>query len=216
MAVGGRSSAHLWRKCGGIERTRRDLCGQDPQRGEASRPADAAAGNFRAGHQSQSRQSARPYRAVFTARPRRRGDPMRRRDFITLLGGAFSWSLGARAADRSSRLGILDVNTSEYSARYLAAFRDGLRRLGYIDGRNVQIDYRAADGDTPRLPMLAQELVQLKPDVVLAVSVSPVMAVKSITPALPIVCPSFGDAFVPSLARSFAHPGGNVTGIASN
>ena len=141
---------------------------------------------------------------------------MRRRAFITLLSGAAAWPLGARAADRYPRIGVLDINPAEYSAHNLAALRDGLRRLGYVEGRTVDIDYRAADGDTPRLTALAQELVQLKPDVVLAGNASPVMAVKRIAPALPIVCPAFGDSFVPSLAASFAHPGGNVTGIASN
>jgi putative ABC transport system substrate-binding protein len=141
---------------------------------------------------------------------------MRRREFMTLLGGtAVAWPLPGGAAGHLPRIGVLDINSAETNVRNLAAFRDGLRGLGYIEGSTVDIDYRYSDGDTDRLPALALELVQLKPDVVLAVSVSPARAVKRIAPTMPIVCPSFGDAFVPSLAASFAHPGGSVTGIAT-
>ena len=80
----------------------------------------------------------------------------------------------------------------------------------------MDVDYRYADGDTEKLTALAQELVQLKPDVVLASAVSPTRAMKRIAPDLPIVCPAFSDSFVPSLAASLAHPGGSVTGIASD
>jgi putative ABC transport system substrate-binding protein len=139
-----------------------------------------------------------------------------RRELIVGLGGtAIVWPFAARAAGHLPRIGVLDINSAETNGRNLAAFRDGLRGQGYIEGSTVDIDYRYSDGDTDRLPALAQELVQLKPDVVLAVSVSPARAVKRIAPTMPIVCPSFGDAFVPSLAASFAHPGGSVTGIAT-
>ncbi len=80
----------------------------------------------------------------------------------------------------------------------------------------MEVDYRYSDGDTYKLTALAQELVQLKPDVVLASAVSPTRALKQLAPALPIVCPGFSDSFVPDLAESFAHPGGSVTGIASD
>jgi putative ABC transport system substrate-binding protein len=139
-----------------------------------------------------------------------------RRELIVGLGGAaIVWPFAARAAGHLPRIGVLDINSAETNVRNLAAFRDGLRGQGYIEGSTVDIDYRYSDGDTDRLPALAQELVKLKPDVVLAVSVSPARAVKRIAPTMPIVCPSFGDAFVPSLAASFAHPGGSVTGIAT-
>ena len=139
-----------------------------------------------------------------------------RREFLCSLGiMAVAWPLEARAVPGRSRIGILDINSAEYNASNLAAFRDGLRRLGYVEGRTVDIDYRFSNGDTNGLTSLAQELIQLKPDVVLANSVSPARAVKRIAPSLPIVCPAFGDVFVPSLAASFAHPGGSVTGIAT-
>jgi putative ABC transport system substrate-binding protein len=142
---------------------------------------------------------------------------MRRREFITLIGGAAAaWPLAALGADGRPRIGVLDIKSAESDARNIAAFRDGLQRLGYVEGRTVDVDYRYSDGDTNGLDALAQQLIALKPDVVLAAQPSPVRAVKRIAPALPIVCPGLGDAYVPSLAASFAHPGGSVTGIASD
>ena len=90
-----------------------------------------------------------------------------------------------------------------------------MRVLGHVEGKTANIDYRYVDGDVARLKPLVQELVALKPDVVLASAPSPVIAVKSVAPDLPIVCPTITDVLVPDLAASYAHPGGTVTGIAS-
>jgi ABC-type uncharacterized transport system substrate-binding protein len=134
-----------------------------------------------------------------------------------LLGGAgASWPLAAHAQRSRSRMGYLTINSPENDARLLAAFKEALQRLGHIEGRTIDIDYRAANGDTARLAGLAEELIRLKPQVILANSVSPTRAVNRIAPDLPIVCPSFSDAFVPSLATSFARPGGRVTGVATD
>jgi putative tryptophan/tyrosine transport system substrate-binding protein len=142
---------------------------------------------------------------------------MRRREFITLLGGiAAAWPAAARAAGPRPRIGVLDISSQEYEERNIAAFRDGLQKLGYVEGNTVDIDYRYSNGDTDALTTLAQELVQLKPGVVMATAPSPTRAVKRVAPSLPIVCPAFSDAFVPDLAASFAHPGGSVTGIATD
>jgi putative ABC transport system substrate-binding protein len=142
---------------------------------------------------------------------------MRRRQFIALLGGgAAAWPFAARAAAARPRVGVLSINSPDYEAPLLAAFRDALQRLGYVEGRSIDIDYRASNGDMKALATLAQELIDLKPQVVLAGSVSPVRAVKRIAPVMPIVCPAFSDGFVPDLAANFAHPAGSVTGIASN
>jgi putative ABC transport system substrate-binding protein len=139
-----------------------------------------------------------------------------RRQLISALAGAtIAWPLATRAAAVSPRIGVLSISSAEYDARNIAAFRDGLRRLGYVEGQTVDIDYRYSDGDTKGLTALAQQLVQLKPDVVLAGAPSPAMAVKRIAPTLPIVCLSLNDSYIPSLAASFAHPGGSVTGMAS-
>jgi putative tryptophan/tyrosine transport system substrate-binding protein len=142
---------------------------------------------------------------------------MRRREVIALVGGAVvTWPLAARGAGSHPRIGVLDIKSAESDARNIAAFRDGLQRLGYIEGRTVDLDYRYSDGDTDGLAALAQQLILLKPDVILAAQLNPVRAVKRIAPALPIVCPDMGVPAVPSLAASFAHPGGSVTGIASD
>jgi len=144
---------------------------------------------------------------------------MRRREFVQLIGAAAAAAAlrpcAGRAASGRPRIGVLDISSAEYEATRLAGFRDGLQHLGYVEGKTADIDYRFADGNTAALSSLAQQLLQLKPDVVLATAASPVRAVKRAAPNLPIVCPAFGDSFIPELARSFAHPGGSVTGVAS-
>ena len=140
-----------------------------------------------------------------------------RRQFISALGGAaVARPLAAAAAGARPRIGVLDINSPEANAPNIAAFREGLQRLGYVEGRTMDIDFRYSNGNASALTALAQELVQLKPDVVLASAASPMRALKRAAPALPIVCPALSDSFVPSLAASFAHPGGSVTGIASD
>lgn len=140
-----------------------------------------------------------------------------RRQFVSALGSAtIAWPFAARATGGRPHIGVLDISTLESDARNLVSFREGLDNLGYVEGRTVDIDYRSAAGDRSALAALAKQLVQLKPDVVLATTVSPASELKRAAPALPIVCPSFSDAFIPDLAASFAHPGGSVTGIASD
>jgi len=141
---------------------------------------------------------------------------MRRREVIAMLGSTVAWPFSGHAAGNHPRIAVLEIKSAASEARNLAAFRDSLQRLGYIEGRTVDVDYRHADGETNSLQVLAQELVQSKPDVVLTDAVSPTRAVKQIAPAVPIVCVAFGETFIPSLAASFARPGGSVTGIASD
>ncbi len=140
----------------------------------------------------------------------------RRQFMATVSGAAVAWPLAARAAGALPRIGVLDIQSADSDARNLAVFRDGLQRLGYVDGRTVDITYRYSDGDTDALTGLAQQLVQLRPSVVLASAVTPTRVMKRTDPALPIVCPAFSGAFIPNLAASFAHPGGSVTGVASD
>jgi putative tryptophan/tyrosine transport system substrate-binding protein len=141
---------------------------------------------------------------------------MNRREFIALLGGAAAWPLTSWAAGVRPRVGVLSISSAEREATNLAAFRDALARLDYVEARSVDIDYRFSNGDTDALSGLAEELWRMKPDVVLASAVSPTRAMNRIAPKVPIVCPSFSDSFVPSLAASFAHPGGSITGIATD
>jgi putative ABC transport system substrate-binding protein len=137
---------------------------------------------------------------------------MRRREFITLLGGtAAAWPLVARAA-RIARVGYLGLtsNTSVQAAR-IDAFREGLRNLGYVEGKDIQIEFRFADGDNDRLPGLVAELIGLNVDVIVAYATG-VPATRRMTTAIPIVMATFGDAVATGIITSLAHPGGNITG----
>jgi putative ABC transport system substrate-binding protein len=136
---------------------------------------------------------------------------MRRRDFITLLGVvAAAWPL-AGEADARPRIAFLMLRPQE---SVHLAFVDGLRRLGYAQGHNLDIDYRY--GDVEKLKPLAQELIALKPDLLVADSPSAATAFKSVAPTLPIVCLALTDAGIPHLFASYARPGGNVTGMAQS
>jgi putative ABC transport system substrate-binding protein len=136
---------------------------------------------------------------------------LRRRQFITLLGGAaVAWPL-AGAGDARPRIAFLTLRPQE---SVHLAFVDGLRRLGYEQGRNLDIDYRY--GDVEKLKPLAQELIALKPDILVADSPSAAIAFKSVAPSLPIVCLALTDASIPDLFASYARPGGNVTGMAQS
>jgi putative ABC transport system substrate-binding protein len=125
-----------------------------------------------------------------------------RRQFTAVGGAVSAWPIAALAAGGRPRIGVLEIKSAESDARNLAAFRDGLQQFGYVESRTADIDYRYADGDTDALTVLAQELILLKPIVVLTDAVSPTRAIKRIAPDLPIVCVAFGDAFIPSLAAT--------------
>jgi putative tryptophan/tyrosine transport system substrate-binding protein len=136
---------------------------------------------------------------------------LRRRQFLTLLGSAVAaWPL-AGAADARPRLAFLALGPQQ---NVHLAFLDGLRRLGYAQGRNVDIDHRY--GDVEKLKPLAQELIALKPDILVADSPSGAIAFKSVAPTLPIVCLALTDVGIPDLFASYARPGGNVTGMAQS
>jgi putative tryptophan/tyrosine transport system substrate-binding protein len=141
---------------------------------------------------------------------------MRRREFIILLGGASAaWPLAALAQPSPKRpiIAWLGLATKTGSWAFIEALLQGLRDLGYTEGRNFEIVYRNADGYTERLPKLAEELVQLKPSVILAAASGPAVAAKNATATIPIVTPALADAVHLGLIASEAHPGGNVTGI---
>ncbi len=139
-----------------------------------------------------------------------------RRRFVTALGFLLASSLVAEAqadAKKTAKIGYLGFSTSSLEGKRLDAFRDGLRELGYAEGRNVTVEYRWAEGKLARLPDLAQELLSLKPDVLVAMSNDPIIALKRATQTIPIVMASSGDPVVAGLVASLARPGGNVTGL---
>src|SRR5262245_2328266 len=144
---------------------------------------------------------------------------MRRRQFITLLGGAaIAWPLAARAqqADRVRRIGLLQglaESDPEAQARTVA-FRQALNVLGWIEGRNIRIDYRFAGGDSSRVQTYAAELVNSGPDLIVAHSSPVAAALKQATGAIPIVIAMVNDPVSQGFVASLAHPGGNITGFA--
>ena len=142
---------------------------------------------------------------------------MRRREFITLLGGATAaWPLAARGqqAGKLPTIGFLGATPSVESQR-VAAFVKRLRELAWIEGRNVAIEYRWAEGRPERIPEVAAEFVQIKVDVIVTVATPPTLAAKQATAVIPIVFGVVSDPVGTGLVASLARPGGNVTGLAN-
>src|SRR5262249_48627427 len=153
---------------------------------ETKRPAGPASGQVHAGPQSQDRQGARAHRVAPANGPRRRGDRVRRREFITLLGGAVAWPLAARAQQPAMPvIGFLSSRSPNESASVIAAFRQGLKEAGIVDGQHVFIDYRWAEGNYKRLPALAAELVQRRVAVIAAAAAPAALAAKAATTTIP-------------------------------
>src|SRR5260370_34349145 len=138
---------------------------------------------------------------------------MRRRDFITLLGGAAAWAFAARAQQlqKMPRIGTLMPSPVEVSTS-LDAFLQGLHDLGYIEGQNIAIERRFADWKLDRLPELAADLVRRNVDVIVAVSTPPGRAAQQATRTIPIVVGGMADPVGDGLVASLARPNGNVTG----
>jgi len=140
---------------------------------------------------------------------------VRRRQFISLLGGAASWPLaaGAQQAAKAPTIGFLGANTATAQAQLTEAFLRRLRELGWTEGRNIAIEYRWAEGHPDRSPALVAELVRLRVDVIVTHASPNVAAAKQATSDIPIVFASTGDPVGFGHVASLARPGGNVTGL---
>ena len=140
---------------------------------------------------------------------------LRRREFITLLGGAAAWPVAARAQQPAKLpiIGFLGAGTASAMSQWTAAFVQRLRELGWVEDRTIAIHYRWAEGRTERLAEIAAEFVRLKVDVIVTNSAAPVVAAKQATSVIPIVIASAADPVGTGLVASLARPGGNVTGL---
>ena len=127
----------------------------------------------------------------------------------------FACPLDAQQTGKIFRIGFLDASTASGSAVLLDAFRQELSKLGWIEGKNITIEYRFAEQKTERLPELAADLVRLKVDLIVVTATPAALAAKKATTTIPIVMANAGDPVGAGLVASLARPGGNVTGLSS-
>ena len=142
---------------------------------------------------------------------------MKRRAFITLLGGAAAWPLVARAQQSAKlpTIGYLGSGTPATQSQWVAAFVQRMRELGLIEGRTIAVEYRWTEGRTERAAEIAAEFVQRKVDVIVTSGTGMVLAAKQATSVIPIVFAATGDPVGTGLVTSLARPGGNVTGLSN-
>jgi putative ABC transport system substrate-binding protein len=140
---------------------------------------------------------------------------MKRREFITLLGGTAAWPIATHAQQSTPRTVTIGILATVGIADASPSFVEALDKLGYRLGRNLTILFRSARDNNAELPGLAAELVSLKPDVLMAGTTPPVLALKDATTTIPIVMVGIGNPIATGLVKSLAYPGGNITGTAN-
>jgi putative ABC transport system substrate-binding protein len=140
---------------------------------------------------------------------------MRRREFITFVGGAAAWSLAAHAEQSMRRVAVIMVNpeTDPLGQARLKAFLQGFEKLGWTDGRNVRLDIRWANGSAARMHEIVTEIVAQNPDLIVANGTPTVAALKRATSTIPVVFVGVNEPVVQGFIASMAHPGGNITGF---
>ena len=147
-------------------------------------------------------------------------DRLKRREFISLLGGAAAWPLAARAQqpDRVRLIGVLvgNAQSDRVAQSWLAVFLDALSKLGWTEGSNLRIELRGSAGDADRMRTLAKELVDLRPNAILGVTTPVIAALARETRTIPIVFTGVSDPVGSGFAANIAHPGGNITGFMIN
>src|SRR5262249_18507415 len=140
---------------------------------------------------------------------------MKRREFITFVGVAAVLPLAASAQSKIPRIGFIGNSTAALEANLVDAFREGLRELGYEEGRNIVIEYRWAGGEYQRFSTLVAELIAAKVDLIVTAGTPAALAVKKATTTVPLVMVAVGDPVGTGLVPSLARPGGNLTGLSS-
>jgi putative tryptophan/tyrosine transport system substrate-binding protein len=144
---------------------------------------------------------------------------MRRREFFGVLGGLaayWPWAAHAQQPNRkAARIGVLETVSAATNTANFEAFRQGLRELGYVEGRDYIVEYRSADGRADRFPSLAAELVQLPADLIVTRGTPAARAAKNATEKIPIVMAAIGEPLGVGVVASLARPGGNVTGFSA-
>jgi len=145
---------------------------------------------------------------------------MRRREFIGLIGGVAAWPLAAQAQQPSGKVWRVAWLSPVFAdtlvdKEIMQAFRSEMRELGYVEGKNLIVDSRFGEGHIERLPLLTSELIALHPDVIVALATPAIAAAQRATSTIPIVMAPATDPIGSGFVKSFAHPGGNISGVAN-